>query len=112
MWKRWPVIAAVVGLVLAISLALVVAFIAGALVGERDTYQSRYLEERGYVEPQLKGQPAFAKVDIRERSNGGIWLSGRVSTASDLETLRSVLRRAIGERRAEEAIRTVEIRED
>jgi hypothetical protein len=105
-WRRWGVTVAVL---LATVLACAVSFIIGAISGQVQLYRDRYAEERRYVEPILKGNPSFSGVEINQRSNGGVWLSGGVASVADKGRLRSELIRAVGEARADDAIRAVDV---
>ncbi len=81
------------------------------MIGNDRAYKLRYDEEREAVEPILRSNPVFAGVEIQRRSNGGIWLSGEVPTTADRDQLREALTRAIGERRAREAVYGVNVKE-
>ena len=105
-WRRWGVIVAVL---LATALACAVSYIIGAISGQLQIYRDRYTEERRYVEPIFKENPSFSRVEINQRSNGGVWLGGGVASVGDKDRLRSELIRAVGEARAHDAIRAVDV---
>ncbi len=94
--EQWLLL--VTGSILALAFCAGAGFLVGAIVGEGGSYHRRYLEERDLLAPALTVDPAFARVEIFERSNGGVFLVGEVPSAADLERLRGVVVRAIGER--------------
>ena len=73
-------------------------------------HRRRYLEEREALAPILAGDPAFAGVEVHEKSDGGVFLTGAVPTPEDRERLRASVARALGEKRSKEAVGT-EVRE-
>jgi hypothetical protein len=91
-------------------LFLAVGTIAGLLIGESGAYHRRFLEERNLLQSGLSGNPALDQVKIVERSDGGIHLVGKVSTQADLENLRNIAVRALGESRGREVIGGVGVR--
>ena len=99
---RWLLL--VTGLLLSFGFCLSSGVIVGLLGGERGAYHRRYLQERAAVEPALAGDPAFAEVQVGERSDGGVYLLGEVPTPADMERLGAVVTHAIGERRAKVAM--------
>jgi hypothetical protein len=111
MLRRWLIIA---GCVLALGVifgcGLATGFVAGMQGASLRAYHTRYLEEREAVEPLLRADPTFAGVELCERSNGGIYLLGDVPTQSDLERLRSLVTRALGEPRSREALQSVSVK--
>lgn len=92
------------GSVFALGFCLCSGMALGLLLGEQGAYHRRSLEERAAVAPLLAGDPAFAGVELHDRSDGGVWLSGEVPTAEDLDRLRAGVARAVGERRARDAV--------
>ena len=72
-------------------------------------YHRRYKEERGYITLQIDSDPAFSRVQIREKSDGGAWLDGRVKIAEDRDRLLEKLIQAVGEPRAKDAIAGVKV---
>jgi hypothetical protein len=99
---QWSLL--VTGSLLALTFCFGAGVFAGALLGEEGSYHRRYREERDVLTPVLGADPAFAGVEVRERSDGGAYLVGEVPTAADLERLRVVAVRAIGEAWAKEAL--------
>lgn len=87
-----------------------VGLILGALYGSLNTYHLRYLEERAIIAPILAKDPAFAAVEIHERSDGGVWLLGEVPAPEDRERLRTSVTRALGESRSKEVMAGVEVK--
>ena len=97
-------------LLLAIGFGLCIGGVLGLLTGEYGAYQRLYLEQYDIVAPTLASDPAFAKVEVLERSDGGIWLLGEVPTSADRERVTNVVIRAIGEKRAKEAMGGVKVK--
>jgi hypothetical protein len=79
----------------------------GGVLETRRLYHNRYVDERRYVEERIRPNPRFYNVEISERSNGGVVLSGTVATDAVLADLRSKVTDAIGATRAEAATRSV-----
>jgi hypothetical protein len=98
------------GSALALGLCLASGVVVGLLGGERSAYHRRFLEEQEAIAPLLAGDPAFAGVELREYSGGGVYLAGEVPTAEDLGRLRVGIVRAVGERRAQEVMPGVSVR--
>lgn len=94
---------------LVLGFAFGCGFIVGALVGTVDAYHRQYLEEREAFAPTIAADPAFAGIEIVQRSDGGIQLIGKVPTPEDLERLRDHVIRAIGETRAKEAMQAIHV---
>ena len=59
--------------------------------------------------PAIAGNSAFSRVEIEERSDGGVNLFGTVPTPEDLERLRGLVARALGEKRARDTMRPVSV---
>jgi hypothetical protein len=90
-----------------------VAFIAGALVGgclsnvitriavQVVDSQKRHQDEREAVAPIIAKDPAFKDVQLREDSDGAIFIAGYVPTTADKKRLKELIARALGERGAE-----------
>lgn len=97
----------VAGSLLAIGFCFSSGVVVGLLGGEGGAYHRRFLEEQQSIAPLLAGDPAFAGVELHEYSAGGVYLVGEVPTAEDLSRLRAGVVRAVGERRAMEAMRGV-----
>ncbi|MDY3558524.1 hypothetical protein R5W23_005644 [Gemmata sp. JC673] len=107
MWRRVWLIAGT-GLVLGMCFGC--GLMAGLLGGTRKAYHLRYLEEREAVAPILKADPAFAGIELCERSSGGIYLMGEVPTPADVERLRVQVLRTVGEPRSREVMLNVSVR--
>jgi hypothetical protein len=105
--EEWSLLAA--GSFLALVFVGVGGVLGGALMGEGGCYHRRYLAERDILAPALAADPAFARVEIHERSNGGVYFFGDVPTSADLDRLRGLTVRAIGEAWAKESL-SVEVR--
>jgi len=101
----------ITGSLLVLGFCLSSGVVVGRLLGEGGAYHRRYLEEREALAPALAADPAFAGVEIREQSKGGMYLRGDVSTPADLERLRGITVRAVGEARAKEVMRSVRVRQ-
>jgi hypothetical protein len=82
----------------------------GGVAAERNLYHNRYPEERSTCAPAIESDPAFKTVEISERSDGGIWLSGSVPTDADKKRLQELLTRSIGASRASATIEGVIVR--
>jgi hypothetical protein len=95
------------GTLLALGLCLGSGLVIGLTRGTRDTYHLLYLEERAAIAPVIASDPAFARVEVGERSNGGVELVGGVPTPRDLDRLRGLIVRRLGEHRANEAMLAV-----
>ena len=93
---------------LGIFLGGAVGFALGHLVGEGQANMQKYRDEREAVEPIIASDPAFQKVEIHQFSAGGNWLNGEVPTEADLTRFRERVIRAIGEKRATEALIAVQ----
>lgn len=98
------------GSALGLGFCLCSGVIVGLLRGEGGAYHRRFLEEQEAIAPVLASDPAFAGVKLHEYSAGGVWLSGEVPTPEDLGRLRAGVIRAVGERRAREAMLAVSVR--
>lgn len=83
--------------------------VGGLAVSAHGGFRSQFEEESRAIAPILAG-PAFAEVEIRERSDGHVELSGVVPTEADLKRLREQVAQTLGERRGEEATRGVQVR--
>lgn len=94
----------IAGTLLILGFCTTCGVIVGLLGGEQGAYHRRFLEEREALAPVLADNPAFAAVEIREKSDGGAYLSGEVPTAENLARLRSRVEQAIGERRGKDAM--------
>src|SRR5262249_14821667 len=92
------------GTLFALGPCLGSGLVIGLMRGTRDAYPLRYLEERAAIAPVIAADPAFAHVEVGERSNGGVELVGEVPTPGDLNRLRALIVRRLGEHRANEAM--------
>ena len=92
----------VVGWLLSCTLCFGCGLAYGLLRGTGEAYGRRYDEERDRVVPVLSADPAFARVALGPRSDGGISLSGEVPSQADLDRLRAQVARQVGEPRARE----------
>jgi hypothetical protein len=97
----------IAGGLLALGLCFGSGLVIGLMRGTRDTYHLRYLEEREAIAPAIGADPAFARVEVEERSNGGVELVGEVPSSADLGRLRGLIVRRLGEHRANEAMLAV-----
>jgi hypothetical protein len=77
--------------------------------GVQQCYQDQYFRERELIEPILR-QPQYSRVELGQRSNGGIYLVGDVPTRAELDHLREAIVRAVGESRAQEILLAVHAR--
>jgi hypothetical protein len=100
----------VAGSALGLGFCLCSGVVVGLLGGERGAYHRRFLEEQEAIAPVLASDPAFAGVELHEYSAGGVYLMGEVPIAEDLGRLRAGVIRAVGERRAREAMLAVSVR--
>lgn len=99
----------IVGGLLLVILCSGAALLLGAVGGERGAYHRRYLEEREVLAPVLASDPAFAGVELDERSRGGVDLIGEVQSPDEMERLRGAVTRAVGEARAKEMLLGVSV---
>lgn len=99
----------VAGTLLLLIFCSLVAFVLGALLESRNLYHNRYLEEQAILAPVMDKDPAFASIDINERSNGGVYLHGKVPTPHDLERLRIAVTHAVGEPRAKSLVAGISV---
>ncbi|MBI3865465.1 MAG: BON domain-containing protein [Planctomycetia bacterium] len=99
---RWLV--AITWTLLAIGICSGAGFILGGLWGEQGAYNRQYRNERGLISAEIAGDPAFAAIEIVRASSGGVYLYGEVATPADLERLRSLVARVLGESRAAEIV--------
>ena len=82
--------------------------LAGLAGSEQKGYQRRTEQERAVVAPLLAADPAFARLELEPRSDGGVLLYGSLQ-AADLKRLRVVLARAVGEGRADEVMMAIDV---
>lgn len=101
----------IVGTLLALIFCSAAGLLLGLLAGEQGAYHRRYLEERDALAPALAGDPSFSTLEFDELSRGGATLVGEVPSVADLNRLRGVVVRAVGEARVEEMLGGVDVRE-
>jgi hypothetical protein len=87
------------GLIIGLVVGGSVGWLCGVLIGESGRYHAEYLTELNAISPALTKDPSFKAVEIRERSDGGIFLEGTVPTLADRDRLSKILTNAIGEAR-------------
>lgn len=97
MWRRAFLVA---GGLVALGLCFGCGLLAGLIAGSVQANQRRYHEEKEAIGPILAADPAFAGVELRPLSDGGIYLTGEVPAAADLERLENQVVRAVGEPRS------------
>src|SRR5262249_23607079 len=99
-------------LVLGLAFACGIGYLAGRLRGELGA-QNRYWEEQKQaVAPILTREPAFANVKILPYDDGGwILLGGDVKADFDKARLMREVTQAIGQKKAENAVPGVMVRE-
>jgi hypothetical protein len=90
----------VTGGVLLLIVSSGISFFLGALLATGGAYHQRYLEEHDALAPVLASDPAFADIQLSQRSNGGVNMYGNVSTQVDKERLQLAVQQAVGEARA------------
>jgi len=86
-----------------------VGFFSGGIWGQMDLYRRQYDEEKSVVEPILAGDAAYRELEIEQKSDGGIWLSGSVPTQEDYDRLAAALQIELGRGRTEEIMRGVDV---
>ncbi len=95
----------VVGFLLLLVILAGIAFLLGAILGEQGAYHRQYEIERQALVPVLASDLAFAGIELRRRSNGGVSLDGKMPTTPDDKLrLRTAVIRAVGETRAKEIL--------
>ena len=97
MWRK---VVLILGTVIICCLCFGCGLTIGLFSGMVQYHQQRYVEEREVVAPVLASDPAFSRVELEQRSTGGILLFGAVPTLNDKDRLRDMLVHAVGERRA------------
>jgi hypothetical protein len=95
------------GCCLAFGICFASGLFVAILLGENDAYHRRYFVEKNIIDPILAADPAFARVEALEKSDGGVGLAGAVRDARDQARLRRAVVQAFGEPRAEELMRAV-----
>lgn len=96
--------------ILGTALGFAAGVACGLGLGDLNHHFSQYQAERALIDPILGSDPAFRELRCSQRSNGGINLSGVVPTEADHDRLRERIARAVGEKRAEEIMRGVQVR--
>ncbi|MDB5336221.1 MAG: hypothetical protein JWN70_1840 [Planctomycetaceae bacterium] len=97
--------------IIAMGSGVSIGWIYGLLAGEGEVTYRRYLEEYKSFAPLIAADPALAHLNIGERTEGGVYISGLVANAADMERLRSLAVRAVGEHRGNETLFGVGIRQ-
>jgi hypothetical protein len=105
-WMLFVILMALLGFGSCFSVGLFL----GEIRGEGGARYRRYLEERAIVHAAIAGDPAFAGVTIERQSSGGAYLSGEIATQAELQRLRSVVARVLGEPRADKMTNAVYVR--
>ncbi|WP_020472973.1 hypothetical protein [Zavarzinella formosa] len=100
----------ITGFLLSLVFCLCTGVAFGKLIGERNSYHRRYLEERELIAPLLVGEPALSGVSLLENSIGGVYLTGEVPAVEDLARLRNDVIRVVGERRTKEILAEVSVK--
>ena len=87
-----------------------VGFVAGALTGEDGAYRRHCDEQRDALRAVLASDPAFARLEVSSGCDGGwVTLQGRVERGQSWVRLREAVVRALGEKRAENALSLVTV---
>jgi hypothetical protein len=89
------------GMLFGLTLGCVVGFGVGWLRRSGEVMRERYEEERKVVAPVLASDPAFGRIAIEPKSDGGIVIMGAVKSPEDKQRLRGELVRCFGESRAQ-----------
>ena len=90
---------------LGLAAGLFVGVFIGAIKGEALIRHEQYERERQLVEPILRRDPAFADVDLSERSTGGIDLTNMLSLKpGDRSRLHDLIAKELGKSRADELL--------
>ena len=93
-----------------IGFAFVSGYMLGWFRGNQQIYNNRFQEERTIVAPILAGDPAFSRIEIHARSNGGIYLQGELDSKLDQNRLRTQIDRSLGEHRGQEIMAGVDVK--
>jgi hypothetical protein len=102
--------AAILGTFLGIAAGGAVGFGFGRLYSYGEAMKQKYREEREALEPIVANDPAFAEVNLYQRSSGGYDLIGVVPKQADRDRQRERVVRAFGEKRADEIVSSVMVR--
>lgn len=94
---------------LAMVVVAFVAFLAGGIAVQTDNYTRRAEHEMRLVRERVREHAAFAKVVIRESSDGHVMLGGEVESQRDHDQLREELQDLFGTQRAAELAVLVEV---
>lgn len=85
-----------------LGVAFVVGWIGGSATKEYREFERKYLLERQLIEPVLRSDSAFSKIQIGKYTGGGIYITGEVENQIAYERLRNEFVRLFGETRASE----------
>jgi hypothetical protein len=75
----------------------------GIMSMTRQFYHREYLKERELIEPIIARNPAFSGITIHEKSDGGVFIDGCLSS-TDYSQLRFAITQVVGESRADEIV--------
>jgi hypothetical protein len=98
--------------VLGLTFACGISYVAGRISGEVGAQHQQWEQQKQAVAPILAQDPAFANVEILPYHDGGwILLGGDVQTDFDKARLMREVTQAIGQKKAENAVPGVMVRE-
>lgn len=106
-WRRK---AGVTALGLALVMMVCAIGFAVVLMAEGRAYYRQYLKERDLIAPIIATDASFSHVKIHQRSDGGVSLSGEVSSNADFQSLKEQLIKELGDRRGLEAVIAVAVK--
>ncbi len=94
-----------------VALVFCTGALLGLLIGDSAAKQRRFSYEQGIIGPVLSSDPSFTDLKIMMYTgDGSAYLVGEVMTESDLERLRSMMSRLLGEAREVPPLAGVESR--
>jgi hypothetical protein len=96
--------------VFACGACLAGGLIAGREAGRTDVYHRMFERERESLAPILAADKEATGVELKEYPEGGAYLIGEVPTTEVRDRLRTAVVRAIGERRATDAMAAVRVK--
>ena len=104
----WPVVLAFSAAAMAVGGAI--GYVVGGLRGENDAHRWQCEEQRDALRVVLASDPAFARLEVSTSCDGGwVTVHGQVERGEAWVRLRLAVIRAIGERRAENALAPVNV---
>lgn len=110
----WQRIVGYLGWISLASVCLVmscgVGVVVGLLMGEGRSYHRQFLEEQELCAPIIAADPAFARISIHKRSNGGVYLLGEVTSNEEFERLNQQMSNALGENRGRSVMYAVTVK--